>query len=100
MCWTLVDQMFQILFDGIPASLLLNCASELAPSLLILSIQSLDSGVIDLSLQKTAIVPVFKSGDRIVPSNYCPIFLTSLIIKVFERVIRKQIVIFLISNGH
>ena len=35
--------------DGIPASLLLNCASELAPSLLILFKQSLDSGVIDPS---------------------------------------------------
>ena len=46
------------------------------------------------------IVPVFKSGDRIVPSNYRPISLTSVIIKVFERVIRKQIVTFLISKGH
>ena len=85
--------------DGIPASLL-NCASELAPSLLILFKQSLDSGVIDPSLKKAAIVPVFKSGDRTVPSNYRPISLTSVIIKVFERVIRKQIVTFLISNGH
>ena len=37
---------------------------------------------------------------RTVPSNYRPISLTSVIIKVFERVIRKQIVTFLISNGH
>ena len=58
--------------DGIPASLLLNCASELAPSLLILFKQSLDSGVIDPSFKKAAIVPVFKSGDRTVPSNYRP----------------------------
>ena len=62
--------------------------------------QSIDSGVIDSSLKKTAIVPVFKSGDRTVPSNYRPISLTSVIIKVFERVIRKQIVTFLISKGH
>ena len=82
--------------DRIPASLLLNCASELAPSLLILFKQSLDSGVIDSSLKKDAIVLVFKSGDRTVPSNYRPISLTSVIIKVFERVIRKQIVTFLI----
>ena len=44
--------------DGIPASLLLNCASELAPFLLILFKQSLDSGVIDSSLKNDAIVPV------------------------------------------
>ena len=84
--------------DGIPASLLLNCASELAPSLLILFKQSIDSGVIDSSLKKAAIVPVLKSGDRTVPSNYRPISLTSVIIKVFDRVIRKQIVTFLISK--
>ena len=86
--------------DGIPASLLLNYPSELAPSLLILFKQSMDSGVIDPSFKEAAIVPVFKSGDRTVPSNYRPISLTSVIIKVFERVIRKQIVTFLISNGH
>ena len=86
--------------DGIPASLLLNCASELVPSLLILFKQSLDSDVIDPSFKKAAIVPVFKSGDRTAPINYRPNSLTSVIIKVFGRVIRKQIYTFLISSGH
>ena len=87
--------------DGIPASLLLNWASELAPSILILFKQSHVSGNRTLTHpQKNAIVPVFKSGDRTVPSNYRPISLTSVIIKVFDRVIRKQIVTFLISKGH
>ena len=43
---------------GIPCSLLLNCAHELAPSLLILFKQSISSGVIDPSLKRAAIVPV------------------------------------------
>ena len=38
--------------DGIPASLLLNCASELTPSLFNLFKQSLDSGVMDPSLKR------------------------------------------------
>ena len=86
--------------DGIPCSLLLNCAHELAPSLLILFKQSISSGVIDPSLKRAAIVPVFKSGDRTAPSNYRPISLTSVIIKVLERIIRKQIVAFLVSKGY
>ena len=45
--------------DGIPPSRLLNCAHELAPPLLILFKESLLSGVIDPSLKKAAIVPVF-----------------------------------------
>ena len=40
--------------DGIPASLLLNCASKLAQSLLK---QPLDSGVIDPSLKKLQLFP-------------------------------------------
>ena len=47
------------------------------------------------------IVNIFnKSGDKTVPSNYSPISLTSVIIKLFERVIRKQTVNFLISKRH
>ena len=86
--------------DGIPPSLLLNSAHELAPSLLILFKQCLLSGVNSPSLKRATIVPVFKSGDRKVPSNYRPISLTSVIIKVLERIVHKQIVAFLISKGY
>ena len=43
--------------DGIPASLLLNCASELATYLLFLFKQSLDYGVIDPSLKNLQLSP-------------------------------------------
>ena len=48
--------------DGIPCSLLLNCAHEPAPSLLILFKQSLSSGVIDTSLKKLLLSLFFKVG--------------------------------------
>ena len=86
--------------DGIPPSLLLNCAHELALSLLILFKLSLLSGVIDPSLKKSCNCSCFKLGDRTVPSKYHPISLTYVIIKVLERIIRKQIVAFLISKGY
>ena len=83
-----------------PPSLLLNCAHELAPSLLILFKQSFLSGVISPSLKRAAIVSVFKSGDRTVPSNCRPISLIYVVIKVLERIVCKQIVAFLISKGY
>ena len=61
--------------DGIPSSLLVNSATELA------------------------ITPVFKSGDRTAPSNYHPITLTSMISKVLERIIRKQVSSFIDKKG-
>ena len=77
--------------DGLPSSLLVNCATELAPILLIMFTHSLSSGVVPPSFKRATITPVFKSGDRSVPSNYRPISLTSVISKVLERIIRKQV---------
>ena len=63
--------------DGVPSSLLLKCAAELAPSLKVLFSQSLTLGFIPPSLKRAAITPVFKSGTKTSPSNYRPISLTS-----------------------
>ena len=41
----------------------------------------------------------FKSGVRSVPNNYRPISLTSVISKVLERIIRKQVSSFIDKKG-
>ena len=56
--------------DGIPCSLLVNCATELAPLLLIIFIHSLSTSVGPPSFKLAAITPIYKSGDRTAPSNY------------------------------
>ena len=86
--------------DGIPSSLLVNCATELAPLLLIVFTHSLSSGVVPPSFKLAAITPVFKSGDRTTPSNYRPISLTSVFSKVLERIIRKQVSSFIYKKGY
>ena len=58
--------------DGVPSSLLLKCAAELAPVLKVMFSQSLTHGFIPSSLKSAAITPVFKSGTKTSPSNYRP----------------------------
>ena len=50
-------------------------------------------------VKRAAIVPIFKSGDKTQASNYRPISLTSVVCKVFERVIRKQVFSYLSEHN-
>ena len=45
------------------------------------------------------VVPVFKKGDKKVPSNYRPISLTSIVVKVMERIIRYKLTSVLEKSG-
>ena len=44
------------------------------------------------------ITPIFKSGDKSDPANYRPMALTNHITKIYERLIKKEIVFHLSSN--
>ena len=85
--------------DCVLSSLLVNCATKPAPVLLLIFSHSLSHEVIPKSWKRTAIIPIYKSGDKTVPSNNCPISLTSVICKVLERIIRKQVFSFLDQKG-
>jgi sarcosine oxidase/L-pipecolate oxidase len=84
--------------DGIPAVLLKTASKELRRPLYLLWRASLDQGVIPPDLLLVLISPVHKGGSRGLPSNYRPVALTSHIVKVFERVIRKWLVAHLEEN--
>ena len=85
--------------DGVPASLLKTCKKELSRPLFILWKSSLQHGVIPSDLLLVLVSPVHKGGSRCVPSNYRPVALTSHLIKVFERVVRKSLVKHLEDHG-
>jgi len=85
--------------DGVPSTLLINCATELMPLLITTFTHSISCGFIPTFLKRAAITPVFKSGDKALPKNYRPISLTSIIIKILERIIRKQVFSFLTEKG-
>ena len=84
--------------DKIPSILLKECKAQLASPLVILWRTSLDSGHIPNILKKQTIIPIYKKDSKADPANYRPISLTSHIIKLFERILRKHIVKFLEEN--
>ena len=84
--------------DMFPAVILKECKYELAPIMYILWRSSLDSGVISVRFLMQAIIPIFKTASRADAVNYRPVSLTSLLIKVFERVVRAPLIDFIERN--
>ena len=84
--------------DTWPVQILKKCKTQLAKPLTIMWSKSLESGEIPLELLKANVTPIYKKGDKCAPENYRPISLTSLIIKILERIIRKHIIKYLESN--
>ena len=86
--------------DGFPAILLKMCKQSLALPLLLLWKESFSTGQIHPIFLHQLITPIYKGkGSKCAAPNYRPISLTSHLIKVFERVIRKQLVDFLEKNN-
>ena len=72
--------------DGIPTSLPINCAEQIAPVLKIVFSHFFSSSLVPTSFKEAAIIPVFKSGDTSLLSNYRPISLTSVLSKVIGKI--------------
>ena len=77
--------------DGIHGMVLKKCASTLAKPLTIMFNISFVTGIIPNEWKLASVVPVHKKDEKGSVENYRPISLTSLIMKVFERCIRKEL---------
>ena len=85
--------------DGFPSILLKSCKEILSVPIYFIWKESFASGVIPDFYKSQIITPIFKKGSKMYPKNYRPIALTSNIIKIFERVIRSQLVHYLENNN-
>ena len=85
--------------DKFPVLLLKNCKYALAGPLHMIWRKSMDAGEIPTFLKTANIVPIHKGGNRGESANYRPVALTSHIIKLFEKVIRKHIVAYMEENN-
>ena len=85
--------------DGdIPAKILKFCKRPLSHTLFKLWKCSFEVGKIPQVYKEQFITPVYKKGNKTEPANYRPVSLTSHVIKVFERIMRKNLVDFLEKN--
>ena len=84
--------------DKFPSILLKECKEILAPPIALLWQTSLEHGEIADMFKEQSITPIYKKGSKSVPANYRPVSLTSHLIKLFERIIRKKMVAFIEQN--
>ena len=84
--------------DEIPVLLLKNCKESLAKPIHLLWSRSLEKCDVPDFYKFSHVFPLHKKDSRAIAANYRPISLTSHVIKVFERVIRKKMVEFLELN--
>ena len=85
--------------DSISNHLLKYAATTISKPLMVIINQMLTNGIFPEKLKLAKVIPVFKSGDDQLFSNYRPISLLSSISKIFEYVIQEQLVDYLLVNN-
>ena len=81
--------------DGIPGKVLRACAASISPTLTILFNLTCDWR----TPSRPNVVPVFKSGDESVVSNYRPISLLSITSKMSKRLIHNPLLSYVKRNS-
>ncbi|CAH8637179.1 unnamed protein product [Dicrocoelium dendriticum] len=77
--------------DSIHPKLLHELATELSGPLTCVFSISLDSCSLPSEWKEAIICPIFKGGDSALPANYRPVSLTSVVVKLFEKLIRDSV---------
>jgi len=85
--------------DNIPITVIKNNISILKAPLCFLYNKSLVEGKFPESLKISLIIPVYKKGDKHDTTNYRPISLLPSIEKIFESIVKKQLVSYLNNNN-
>lgn len=81
--------------DGVPARVLKECSTELASPVAKLFSDCFRHGVMPSAWKLAHVVPVHKRSSRSKPSNYRPVSLLSILSKVMEGIVNRQLVNFL-----
>ncbi|CAL4251641.1 unnamed protein product [Meganyctiphanes norvegica] len=85
--------------DGIPAKFLINTKDSIATPLKLILRKSLDEGKIPDLFKLAYVTPIHKGGSKLKPEQYRPVSLTSHVMKIFERVVKRNIMKHLIEQN-
>ena len=84
--------------DGLHSYVLKSCAHTLCAPLTKLFQQSLAEGILPDEWKQAYVIPVLKKGSGHKVTNYRPISLTSIVVKILESVICTELLNFLSEN--
>ena len=85
--------------EGIPPYFIKRVAKSLMIPLLYIYNYSIKHNTVPTQWKQSTVVPIYKKGDRTVPSNYRPVALTSSFCRVLEAIISSSILNHLFSNN-
>ena len=82
--------------DNVHSFVLKSCASSWAIPLAIIFRKSLDVGKVPIAWLEANITPLYKKkGNRLHSVNYRPISLTSVVCKIMEKLVKKEVMEFM-----
>ena len=85
--------------DGISSAMLRGTAESMYPILTALFNCSLRQGVVPSDWKISNVIPIPKSGDPSLATNYRPISLLSLVSKVLEHLVHSKLLNYIIQNN-
>jgi hypothetical protein len=86
-------------YDGIDDKLLKSCRELLSTPIAHIINASFETGKFPSIYKKTIITPIYKAGDAENINNYRPISLVSSIAKIYEKIVKKQLVQYLETHA-
>ena len=84
--------------DGINPYVLNKCADILCYPLSLLFVKSFKLGIVPTAWKYANVTPIFKKGEKTNPGNYRPVSLTSLLCRIMERLLRDEMMHYLLVN--
>lgn len=86
--------------DDIDTRVIKNISPLISKSLATLFNLSIETGTFPKHFKTAIVVPIYKAGDKTNVTNYRPISLISNLAKIFEKILHKRIMEFLIKSNY